>query len=318
VSAGGQVFADDLKQRLLNGINDLGDGTGVLVGVLDTGVDATHPALQPGILGSRCYIPGVDAAASGPVDWGTADAPHAGHGTHVAGIIAARPNHGGPAGIAPQARIMSYRIFPDSPDGRQPAENPVIIDSIRAAIDDRCHIINLSFTGGTLREDGVRSAIADAWENGVICIAAAGNEYGNPVSYPAALQHCVAVTAIGRVGNFPANQDFQREVSDRRATSDPEIFLARFSNFGPPVQFTAPGHAIVSAFPGGEWWFNSGTSMAAPYVTGILAALLSANANVLQMMGNAERSAAMLQMLVGRARVLGLPQSIEEGYGLPG
>lgn len=212
---------------------------------------------------------------------------------------------------------MSYRIFPDSPDGRQAAENPVIIDSIRAAIDDGCHIINLSFTGGTLREDGVRSAIADAWENGVICIAAAGNDYGNPVSYPAALQHCVAVTAIGRDGCFPPRPKLQREVSDKRATSDPDIFLARFSNYGPPVQFTAPGHAIVSTFPGGEWWFNSGTSMATPYVAGLLAGLLSANNNVLQMAGNAQRSAVMLQMLVSRTRVLGLPQVIQEGYGLP-
>ena len=194
----------------------------------------------------------------------------------------------------------------------------MIIDSIRAAIDDGCHIINLSIEGATLKEDGVRSAVADAWSNGVLCIAAAGNGYGNPVSYPAALQHCVAVTAIGREGAFPNKPDFTKHVSDQRAASDQAVFFAAFSNFGPQVQFAAPGHAVVSTYPGGEWWFSSGTSMAAPYVTGMLARFLSANGNILNMAGDEHRSAAMLQMLVARSHVLQLPQLSQEGYGLPG
>jgi subtilisin family serine protease len=313
----GSVFTEDAKQHFLAGTDAGSEGQGVLVGVLDTGIDKTHPALQRNVSVLRCLIPGANAAAGGPVNWGAARAAQAAHGTHVAGIIAAEGGQGGPAGVAPRARLASYRIFPDNPSGLKGAENPVIIDSIRAAIDDGCHIINLSIEGATLKEDGVRSAIADAWNQGVLCVAAAGNGFGKPVSYPAALPHCVAVTAIGRNGAFPADPAFTQYVSAERATSDPEIFLARFSNFGPPVQFTAPGHAIVSTFPQGEWWFDSGTSMAAPFISGLLARLLSNNGNILNMIGNAQRSAAMLQMLVGRARLLGLPQGAMEGYGLP-
>lgn len=317
VQANGAVFVDDAKQRLLSGAAMHATGQGVRIGVIDTGIDNTHPALSANVPVLRCLIPGVDPTAGGPVDWGAANAARAGHGTHVAGIIAAKPGHGGPAGVAPDATLVSYRVFPDSATGPKGAQNAVIIDSIRTAIDDECHILNLSLEGPTLKEDGVRSAIADAWRQGVICVAAAGNGFGNPVSYPAALPFCVAVTAIGLDGAFPNTQAFLQYVSNQRAQADPGIFLASFSNFGPRVQFTGPGHAIVSTFPGNAWWFESGTSMAAPFVTGMLARLLSANGNILNMFGSAERSAAMLQMLVGRAKVLKLPQASQEGYGLP-
>lgn len=317
VSADGSIFIDDVKQHFLSASGGGAEGRGVLIGVVDTGIDDTHPALRGQVSALRCYIPGVAPTAGGPVNWGEAQAARSGHGTHVAGIIAAAPDFGGPAGVAPNARVISYRVFPDHPSGLKPAENAVIIDSIRAAIEDGCHIVNLSLEGTTLKEDGVRSAIADAWENGVLCIAAAGNGFGNPVSFPAALQHCVAVTAIGRDGTFPHEQSLMKFMSDQRATSDPAIFLASFSNFGPQVRFTAPGHAVVSTFPNGEWWFDSGTSMAAPFITGLLARLLSDNNNILNMVGNAQRSSVMLQILVGRARVLGLPQMSQEGYGLP-
>jgi subtilisin family serine protease len=315
--AAGQVFTADAKQRFLTAASAGAGGRGVRVGVLDTGVDNAHPALAPAVSMLRCYIPDAPPTAGGPVNWGPALLERSGHGTHVAGIIAARDGHGGPAGVAPEAEIVSYRIFPDNPSRQMGAENAVIIDSIRAAIDDGCHIINLSIEGPSLKEDGVRTAVSDAWAQGVVCIAAAGNGFGNPVSYPAALQHCVAVTAIGHDDAFPHGQGFEQHVSNQRATADPKIFLASFSNFGPPVQFTAPGHAIVSTFPGGGWWFDSGTSMAAPFISGVLARLLSTNSNILNMRGNADRSAAMLQMLVGRARMLKLPQAVQEGYGLP-
>lgn len=316
--AQGNVFLGDVKQHFLSGPPPVGgDGAGVLVGIVDTGVDGDHPALRGRIVTSRCLIEGDVPTAGGPVNWGAASADRAGHGTHVAGIVAAGSGFGGPAGVAPGARLASYRIFPNSAKGMTPAENPVIIDSIRAAIEDGCHIINLSIEGATLKEDGVRSAIADAWSNGVLCIAAAGNRFGNPVSYPAALQHCVAVTAIGREGSFPNKADFVKHVSNQRSTVYPDVFLATFSNFGPQVQFAAPGHAVVSTYPNNEWWFSSGTSMAAPYITGMLARFLSSNGNVLNMAGNEERSAAMLQMLVARSSRLQLPQVSQEGYGLP-
>lgn len=317
IGTGGVIFDADAKQHFLGGSIIGGDGTGVTVGVIDTGIDNTHPALATAVAALRCYIPGVNAAAGGPVDWGAASKDRAGHGTHVAGIIAARPGQGGPAGVAPNAKVISYRVFPDNKSGPKGAENPAIISSILAAINDDCHIVNLSLEGSGLKDDGVRSAISDAWNQGMICVAAAGNGFGNPVSFPAALPHCVAVTAIGRDGAFPNTPAFSQFVSNQRSAIDPPTFLASFSNFGPQVQFTAPGHAIVSTFPGNGWWIDSGTSMAAPFIVGILARLLSANGNILGMAGNAARSAAMMQMLVSRAKVLQLPQSSQEGYGLP-
>jgi Subtilase family len=313
----GKVYLDDFKQHVLANAQGGAEGKGVVVGLLDTGVDNTHAALKGKVAALRCFIPGVPSTAGGPVNWGAARAAQAAHGTHVAGIIVAGGDAGGPQGVAPNAQVISYRIFPDNPTRMKGAENPPIIDSIRSAINDGCHIVNLSIEGPTLKADGVPSAIADAWDNGVLCVAAAGNGSGNPVSYPAALPHCIAVTAIGRRGTYPGKSSFSKFLSDQAATSDPDIFLASFSNFGPQVQFTAPGLAIVSTFPNNEWWFDSGTSMAAPFISGILARLLSDNTNILKMAGDAQRSAAMLQMLVGRARVLGLPQVSQEGYGLP-
>ncbi|MEY2927430.1 MAG: hypothetical protein RL367_1907, partial [Pseudomonadota bacterium] len=250
VNSGGAVFADDAKQHFLKGQMGGAAGKNVLIGVIDTGIDNSHPALHGQVSALRSFIPGAAPTAGGPADWGAAAAAQSGHGTHVAGIIAAAPGFGGPAGVAPNARLVSYRIFPDG-KGPQPAENPVIIDSIRAAIEDGCHIINLSIEGATLKDDGVRSAVMDAWDNGVICVAAAGNGFGKPVSYPAALPHCMAVTACGRIGTFPAKAGFKKFVSDQRASTDNQVFLASFSNYGPQVQFTAPGHAIVSTFPHG-------------------------------------------------------------------
>lgn len=315
----GKIFLDDAKQRIVAQwpLNSSNEGAGVMVGLLDTGVDATHPALIHAVSTERCIVAGAPLSAKGPVNWGEADNARAGHGTHVAGVICAAPGFGGPPGMAPKVQVASYRVFPDNPTGAKPAENYDVIDAIRAAIEDGCHIINLSIEGAGLKEDGVRSAISDAWQQGVVCIAAAGNGWGLPVSYPAALPLCIAVTACGRIGAFPPLPSFQRLVSNERSKVDPDIFLAAFSNFGPRVQFIAPGHAIVSTFPGGRWWIDSGTSMASPFVAGLLARVLSDTPEILGMYGDEKRSAAMTQLLAVRARLLQMPQRSHEGWGLP-
>lgn len=319
VQENGQVFLGDAKQKIVSQWQPDAsqEGAGVIVGLVDTGVDAEHPALRHAVVTERCIVAGSPLNARGPVNWGAAYSARAGHGTHVAGIICAAPGLGGPAGVAPRTKVGSYRVFPDNPDGAKPAENYDVIDAIRAAIEDGCHIINLSIEGAGLKEDGVRSAISDAWSQGVVCIAAAGNGWGLPVSYPAALPLCIAVTASGRAGAFPPISSFQSLVSNERASVDPDVFLAAFSNFGPRVQFMAPGHAIVSTFPGGQWWFDSGTSMAAPFVAGVLARALSDAPEILNMFGDEKRSAAMTQLLVTRATRMGMPQRSHEGWGLP-
>lgn len=315
----GDVFLQDAKQQAMNAWPPGGsqEGSGVLVGLVDTGVDNSHPALTHAVQTLRSLVSGTDPAGGGPVDWGAAEFARSAHGTHVAGIICASPGFGGPPGVAPRANVISYRVFPDNPSGPAYAENYAVIDAIRAAIEDGCHVINLSIEGASLKEDGVRSAIADAWNEGVVCVAAAGNGWGLPVSYPAALPHCAAVTALGRVGAFPALPTFQVHISNQRSRVDPDVFLASFSNYGPQVQFIAPGHAIVSTFPGNQWWFNSGTSMAAPFVSGVLARLLSDAPAVLNQIGDAQRSAAMIQLLIARSTLIGMPQRSQEGHGWP-
>lgn len=206
--SGGTVFNTDVKTHFLGAISGGGDGAGVTVGVVDTGVDSTHPSLRRCVAALRCTVPGEAPAAGGPVDWGPTAMDRAGHGTHVAGIIAGDRGVAGPSGVAPDAKIVSYRVFPNNKSGVKGAENPSIIDAIRAAVEDGCHVINLSIEGSGLKDDGVRSAISNAWSQGVVCVAAAGNGFGNPVSYPAALPHCVAVTAIGRDGAFPSGSQF--------------------------------------------------------------------------------------------------------------
>lgn len=313
----GAVWSTDFKSAFLPGLAAGALGAGVKVAVIDTGVDGAHPALAGSLVVSRCLIAGADPAEGRPVDWGPAAAVRAAHGTHVAGIIAARPGQGGPEGVAPAADLCSYRIFPDNPGGEKGAENIDIINAIIAALRDGCHVINLSIEGAKLREDGVRSAITQAWNQGVICVAAAGNGFGGPVSYPAAHPNCVAVTALGKLGAYPDRPEFVKyESAVDVSASDPSIYLAAFSNFGPQVQFAAPGHAIISTFPDNQWWFDSGTSMAAPYVAGILARVLSNSPQVLNAPADAARSTAMLGLLIGGARALRLPRRVQEGYGL--
>lgn len=314
VLPGGGVYSADCKQFYIAGAADPKGGEGVLVGVIDTGVDGQHPALAGKVVVSRSLIPGEDAGDGGPARW--AGDSRAAHGGHVAGIIAGAATGGAPPGVAPGARIASYRVFPHAPVGAA-ASNPAIIDAVRAAMDDGCHIINLSLRGRSLKEDGVRSAISEAWDNGVLCIAAAGNDKRRPVGYPAALSNCVAVSAIGRDGCFPQVPEHEMFVSPDRGANDPAVFLTSFTNVGPQIKFAAPGHAIVAAGENGGWDFRSGTSMAAPFVSGVMAVLLAKNPNVLNALGNGDRSAAMLQMLIARAKAFGFSSLSYEGYGVP-
>lgn len=94
------MFTDDVKQHFLGGAAPAGsDGAGVLVAIVDTGVDDTHPALQSRVAASRCLIEGDAPTAGGPVDWAPEKRDRAGHGTHVAGIVAAMPCMGGSQGL---------------------------------------------------------------------------------------------------------------------------------------------------------------------------------------------------------------------------
>lgn len=305
------LFLDDFRRRLYGAIGATGPtGEDVVVGILDTGVDHTHPRLR-GVVGGRGMVPGEPYDAMGIPSTG----PRGEHGTHVAGLVGARGDPAtGPVGIAPGCVMRSYRLFPAQ--GKLSTDNYSIMTGIRAAVEDGCHLLNLSFGGGQAREDGVRDAINYAWDNGVLCIAAAGNSGRRPVLYPAAHNNCVGVSALGRLGSFPDGHAWQKHVSDPYSAIDPSVFVASFSNVGPPIDFAAPGHALCSTLPGGSYGLMSGTSQAAPIVTGLAAVLLSRNPNILGSAGNASRSEAMMQMLTSRASVLSFGSPDFEGFGL--
>ncbi len=277
-----------------------GAGRGVKVGVIDTGIALDHPDLKVSG-GENCVV------GENPEDFGDNGE---GHGTHVAGIIAARGRPpGGIRGIAPGAVIRSYRVFGKNAEG---ATNYAIAKAIDRAAADGCDLINMSLGGGE-PDAATRSAIEEARSKGVLPIVAAGNEYRSPVSFPASESPAIAVSAMGRKGTFPSGST---ETGDIAAPygSDKNNFIAAFSNVGPEIDLTAPGVGVLSTVPGG-YAPMSGTSMACPAATGDAAKILSGLGLILRMKRNAERSGAMAKALFGAARSLGFEPRFE-GQGI--
>ncbi len=278
-------------------------GSGVTVGVIDTGVDGNHPDLQ--VAGGAAFVVAEnDAGGAGPA------AIDGDHGTHVAGIVAGR---GKRRGVAPGVKLMSYRVFPNAGTG---ATNYDIIRAIDRAVDDGCDLLNLSL-GGATRDEAVHAAIRDAFDNGTLCLAATGNDRRGAVSYPARWPEAVAVSAAGRVGTFPAQSSETLDAVAPFSTIDASVFAAGFANIGPEVDFAGPGVGIVSTVPGGGYAAMSGTSMACPAVTGAAAALLARHPDVLAMPRDGQRATAMLRLLSDAARTLGFAAEFEGLGRLP-
>jgi subtilisin len=302
---GGQValrpldlaYTDCLRHYYRNVPDDAGKG--VTVAVIDTGV-AEHPDLV--IAGGVNTVPGEDPANYG--DNGE------GHGTHVAGIVAARGRPPtGIRGVAPGVTLRSYRVFPQ---GSAQASSFAIAKAIDQAVADGCDLVNMSLGGGA-PDPVLEAAVEDARAGGSVCIIAAGNNLRGPVSFPASDEMAVAVSALGRRGTFPADS---AEVDTVVAPfgSDEAEFIGDFSNIGPQMDLTAPGVGIISTVPG-SYTEISGTSMACPAVTGVAARLL-ASSEVLGVPRDAARSEAIVQILLASAHDRGFPLPFE-GQGLP-
>lgn len=224
-------------------------GKGVVVAVLDTGVRANHPDLRGQVLKGWDFISSDNQANDAN-----------GHGTHVAGIIAARrDNRTGIAGLASSAKILPVRVL----DGAGNGNTATVARGIRYAVRKGADVINLSLAG--VNSDGqMRAAIAYAAKKNVVVVAAAGNAgCGAPTSYPAAYPNVIGVGAIDRYRN-----------------------VAPYSNCGSYVDVVAPGTGIIStttfrpdANLGCEYGVSycrlSGTSMATPYAAASAAVLIS-------------------------------------------
>jgi len=215
------------------------DGNGVIVAVIDTGVDATHPDLAGKVL------PGFDVYSSTTL--GKYD-PN-GHGTHVAGIIAATADNAtGVAGLAPSVKILPVRVLDETGYG----DDSLVAKGVLWAVLNGAQVINLSL-GGPDRDPLLAEAIDKAVAAGVAVVVAAGNEgiSGSPVSYPGAHPDVTAVAATSS--------------NDQRAL---------FSTVGQFVDVAAPGMSILSTWPSG-YSYQSGTSMATPFVSAATALVIS-------------------------------------------
>jgi subtilisin len=289
-------FADGVRHFYGNA--DLDVGKGVTVGVIDTGVTA-HPDLV--IAGGANTVPGENRNDFG--DNGR------NHGTHVAGIVAARgtpPN--GLRGVAPGVTLRAYRVFGK---GQASASSFAIAKAIDVAIAEKCDLINMSL-GSNEPDPVLKAAIEDARAAGAVCIVASGNDDRSPVGFPAAEDMAVAVSAIGRKGTFPSSAAAADEVAAPYGT-DKKDFIALFSNVGTQIDLTGPGVAIMSTVPG-SYAEISGTSMACPAATGAAARALTPT--ILKMKRNAKRSEAILKATLGSAKSLGFDPPFE-GHGLP-
>ncbi|MFZ5893822.1 MAG: S8 family serine peptidase [Myxococcota bacterium] len=227
----------------------------VIVAVIDSGIDATHPDLVNALWSNPFETAdGVDNDKNGLVDdvkgWNFLNnnnnlADSTGHGTHVAGLIGAQRNNGiGVAGIASGVKILPLVV------GSAPPASAVA-SSIYYAADHGARIINMSF-GGPETFSGARAAIDYAVARGALLIASAGNHSSDAYNYPAVYEDVVAVAATNQ--------------SDQRAI---------LSNYGRWVDISAPGQDILSTFSNGGYFVVSGTSQASPIVAGVAALIKS-------------------------------------------
>ncbi len=282
--------------------------TGVTVGVIDTGV-GPHDDLN--IIGGRNLVEGEP-----PYDYQDVDR----HGTFVGGLIGSRgilfPKL---RGLAPGVPIRSYRVF-----GRgfqTGGENNALMDAIEQARSDKCDIVNVSIEnqgeGPGAKDDALQEAVIDARDNGMLVVVAAGNDgRNNSIDYPAAYLGATAVSAMGCKGTFPESAMENMIVSDMLAENYPNEFIASFSNRGNQISVTALGVGVLSTLPGNSFGSCSGTSFAAPVVTGAIACLLSRNPDIYSMPRNRARSDAVESLLFANCIKRGFGQEYE-GHGMP-
>ena len=222
-------------------------GSGADIAIVDTGIDSDHPDLQ-GNLGSGESFVSCDGGATSNTCAESWDDDQ-GHGTHCAGTAAAVDNSQSVVGMAPSATLHAVKVLGDGGYGSYSD----IAAGIRHVADQGWDVASLSL-GGSSESYAVSDAIQYATDNGVLCVAAAGNSGSctDCVMFPARDPNVVAVSAT--------------------TSSDA---LAYFSSQGPEIDIAAPGSSIVSTVPGGTATY-SGTSMACPHVSGA-AGLLMAN-----------------------------------------
>jgi subtilisin len=233
-----ETIPEGVKQVRADRAWGISMGKGINVAVLDTGIDFNHPDLKANYVRGVSLVPGTT-----PMD-------DQGHGTHCAGVIAAAKNGAGVVGVAPEASLYAVKVLDKDANG--------LFGWSIAGIDWCMHhginIISMSL-GCESAPAALELICNSAWERGLLIVAGAGNQNGNPVppqqsnvEYPARYKDVIAVSSI-----------------------DSTDVIAPNSARGPEVDLCAPGVCIQSTLPGGRYGSLSGTSVACPHVAGVAA-----------------------------------------------
>jgi type VII secretion-associated serine protease mycosin len=227
-------------------------GQGIKVAVIDTGVDLDHPDLQANIVSGKSFVSGV----SSPDD-------DQGHGTHVAGIVAAVNNNGGVIGVAPKASIMPVKVLNSQGSGSIFA----VADGIEWAANNGAKVINLSLAS-IGNSSTLKAAVDYAYNKGILVVAAGGN--CGDANY--LFNGCTSQDQILYPG------DYANVVAVASTTSSDS--QSSFSNQGSYIDIAAPGSFIFSTYASGGYNTLSGTSMAAPHVAGLAALIWSQDSSL--------------------------------------
>jgi len=227
-------------------VHDDGDGnkgTGIKVAIIDSGIDYNHPDLDANYVGGYDFV----NDDTDPMD-------DDGHGTHVAGTVAAEDDGEGVVGVAPEASLYALKVLGSDGSGSYSD----VMAALQWCVDNNIQVTNNSYGSSGDPGKTVEAAFDNSALAGVLHVAAAGNS-GNPpgrgdnVGYPAAYNSVIAVAATDQ--------------NDKRA---------RWSSTGPDLELSAPGVAINSTLLGGGYGEKNGTSMASPHVAGTAALVIAA------------------------------------------
>ena len=260
-------------------------GEGVIIAVVDSGVDVDHPDLRAKLVAGRDFSDNDNNADDDSELKDSSDASVKGHGTHVAGIAAAITDNGvGVAGVAPDAKIMPLKVFPSGSGST--FGFAAVPNAIRYAVDNGARVINLSlgtFDTGVPLLGFTQTPCSDALSRGALCVVASGNSgAANPSGYPRDYPGLI-VTANDKSGNHAA---FGQKADTQWALS-------------------APGQGNWSTVPveQGGYGNKSGTSMAAPHAAGVAALLFA----TMKPPANAAGVQQVIDRMLSTARPMGDP-----------
>jgi subtilisin family serine protease len=278
-------------------------GEGVKVAVVDSGVQRDHPNLQ--VDAGRDLVSSNDA-------WGNDTV---GHGTHCAGVICAQDTGSGIRGFAPDAELHAVRIFPG-------AQVSHLVEALNYCIEHGIDVVNMSLgipQLGPPQIELLQGKLQQARASGVACVVAAGNTPG-PVMYPAVFPEVLAVAALGQQGTFPTNSYHSTQIFEDAVPAAEELFSAKFTCFGPEIDVSAPGVAILSTFAPRGYAAMDGTSMAAPHVAGMAALLIAHHPELRGQPREADRVARLFEIIKQSSSRAMFPASYGQrvGAGLPG